>query len=536
MDGYIRGFIAIVRYLIPLLSLVVVISCTLGLLRKNNKYKVSMITDDDTEFPLDDGEYVVGKETGDINLSGVKESHFVISICKNIITLRPLFKNKLAYNRHFVKDEVTVGQGEVLTAGERKFAFKIKENVTTYKIGDTLLKLIALGGLTLIQFFIMLSLFFNLKSDSLSIIGVFGAVMLSGWIYFIARGLDGAFVEIPVLFLITLGMSVAAHKGSDALYKLFICFIIGVIGSFIISGIISAADRAVKFRMFMLLIGVGLFFCNIAFGVVYNGAQNWINIAGFSVQPSEFAKVSLVFISGALIEKAESKRDIAVFTAFSFFAMAVLAYLSDFGTALIYAVVFFVVVAIRLCNIKLIVFLLLCAAVLGVVVVFAFPYVADRIFSFGQAWENASGSGYQQTRAMIASASGGLFGVGGGNGKLIKIPAADTDIVFGLVSEELGLIVSLCAVFCFVLFTLYALKLLKSGANIYYGITATATAVLLLTQASLNVLGTLDMLPFTGVTLPFISNGGSSLIASLLLISFFRTPLKKEGRCKNEKS
>jgi cell division protein FtsW (lipid II flippase) len=154
-----------------------------------------------------------------------------------------------------------------------------------------------------------------------------------------------------------------------------------------------------------------------------------------------------------------------------------------------------------------------------------FPYVAKRVFSFGKAFENAYDSGYQQTRAMIATASGGLFGVGGGKGTLIKVSAADTDIVFGLISEELGLIVSLSAISVFIIFVLYSVKVLVGSKSTYYSITAVATSVLLLMQTALNVFGTLDMLPFTGVTLPFVSNGGSSLLSCMLLTAFLRTPL-----------
>jgi cell division protein FtsW (lipid II flippase) len=259
--------------------------------------------------------------------------------------------------------------------------------------------------------------------------------------------------------------------------------------------------------------------------VVYNGAQNWLNIGGISVQPSEFIKVALIFISGASVEKLSSIKDTLLFAVFSVFCLGSLFYLSDFGTALIYAVVFFTVISIRLCSVKLIALLFSLAVLCGGAVTILFPYVAKRVFSFGKAFENAYDSGYQQTRAMIATASGGLFGVGGGKGTLIKVSAADTDIVFGLVSEEFGLIVSLCVLSLFVIFVLYSVKVLLNSKSTYYSITTVATSVLLLMQTTLNVFGTLDMLPFTGVTLPFISNGGSSLLSCLLLTAFLRTPL-----------
>ena len=286
-----------------------------------------------------------------------------------------------------------------------------------------------------------------------------------------------------------------------------------------------SSKRAIKLRFIAFILGATLFGENLLFGVIYNGAQNWINIGGFSFQPSEFIKVALVFICGASVEKLSSIKDIFLFIVFSLFCLGSLFYLSDFGTALIYAIVFFTVVAIRICSVKLIAILSAFAFAVGGAVMIFFPYVAKRIFSFGKAFENAYDSGYQQTRAMIATASGGLFGVGGGRGTLINVSAADTDIVFGLISEEFGLIISLCVMSVFIVFVLYSIRVLTNSKSTYYSVTACATSVLLLTQTALNVFGTLDMLPFTGVTLPFISNGGSSLISCLVLTAFLRTPL-----------
>ena len=542
MAEYIRGFIAIVRYLIPILSVLLVAVCGIGLLSKRRKsYKRVVLCDDMTEQSITDGEFIVGSDDDcDIVMDGIAEKHCVISVCGRAFSIRPLGKAKIGVNRHSVKTDTPFAPDDIISAGNREFSLRIKSSNKKETENSNIYKAASVCSLTLIQFFMMLSLMFAFPQKGTAVCGIFLLLMLGEWVYLIITKFAGAFIEVPVMFLLTVGMTVVAHRDVSVMLKQDICAAGGAAGAIVLSRVLMSAKRAIALRSIAFIVGIALFGMNMVFGVIYNGAQNWINIAGFSFQPSEFIKVILVFICGTGVEKLNSVKDSIMFCVFAVFCLGSLAYLSDFGTALIYALVVFTVLALRFCSAKLLLILGGAAALMGGAVMLIFPYVAKRIFSFGQAWANAADSGYQQTRAMIATASGGLFGVGGGNGKLIKVSAADTDIVFGLISEEWGLIVSMCTLFCFVLFTLYAIKVLQTSRSTYYALTSCAAAVLLLAQAALNVFGSLDMLPFTGVTLPFISNGGSSVISCLMLTAFFRTPLvlentgfKAEGReCK----
>ena len=141
------------------------------------------------------------------------------------------------------------------------------------------------------------------------------------------------------------------------------------------------------------------------------------------------------------------------------------------------------------------------------------PYVAARFLSLGRAWQDPLGAGYQQVRAMSALASGGLFGRGAGRGWLSGVVAADTDLVFGLVCEELGLITGVCCLMCLLLLAVYARRNIGTGRSGGYAVAAAGAVTMFMVQAGLNVFGSMDMIPFTGVTFPFVSRGGSSLIA-----------------------
>ena len=150
------------------------------------------------------------------------------------------------------------------------------------------------------------------------------------------------------------------------------------------------------------------------------------------------------------------------------------------------------------------------------------PYIAQRFATWGNVWSDPFGAGYQQTRTLAAAASGGLFGHGAGEGWLQSIIFSNTDMVFGIVCEEQGLIIGILAVLCILAMAFFAVRSAAHGRSTYYVIAACAAASLMIVQMSLNVFGSLDILPFTGVTFPFISKGGTSLIACWMLLSFIK--------------
>lgn len=375
--------------------------------------------------------------------------------------------------------------------------------------------LLLFQGLIFVQF-----LFLYIK-QSILIVAFYFAFVLVQFLYFYLRRFSFINVEVIVCFLLTVGFCVWAGVSQTAFIKQIICLFSGFVLALLLYVVLLNPKIAAAAKIPAVIISVILFGANVWFGTIKNGSQNWLQIFSVSFQPSELIKIILVFLTGTIIEIGKSKTGNVVFTCFSLLCIAVLGYLRDFGTAAVYFSVFFTAICLRRVNFKK---LLLAAVGLGAsvaVIAFCFPYVAKRLFAFGNAWQNASSTGYQQTRTMVAVASGGLFGVGTGNGYLRNIVAADTDIVFGVVCEELGIIIAFCAVLCFVLLALYCVKLLK-GASLFYSIPAAAASVVYLAQVALNVFGSVDMLPFTGVTLPFISNGGTSLISCVVLICFIK--------------
>ena len=150
------------------------------------------------------------------------------------------------------------------------------------------------------------------------------------------------------------------------------------------------------------------------------------------------------------------------------------------------------------------------------------PYIAERFAAWGHVWEYADGAGYQQVNSLIYSASGGLFGVGLSKGWLQYLFASENDLVFCMMIEEIGLIIALLTAAVIGGFMIYARGVTTRSRSTFYSIAACSAGGLLVFQSALNIFGVTDILPLTGVTLPFVSYGGTSMAACWGLLAFIK--------------
>jgi cell division protein FtsW (lipid II flippase) len=229
-----------------------------------------------------------------------------------------------------------------------------------------------------------------------------------------------------------------------------------------------------------------------------------------------------VYVGASTLDKLYRRRNLFSFIAFSAICVVALALIGDFGTALIFFITFLVISFMRSGSIATVFLAVAGAGMAGVLAVSVRPYIAQRFAAWGHVWEDMYNTGYQQTRAMSAAASGGLFGKGAGEGWLKNIFAANTDMVFAMICEELGLLIGLSMMVAVLILAFFTVRSARNGRSAYYAIAACAAMSMLLVQMSLNVFGSLDLLPFTGVTFPFVSRGGSSLLACWMLMAFIK--------------
>lgn len=386
---------------------------------------------------------------------------------------------------------------------------------------------IMLFVITLFQLTCLLTLLGKAEEKyRLSSIITFGVYIAVEYAYFIGARLvlkrHGFEVELIAFMLTSIGLSITLSVYPDKAITQLIAVLIGIGGFVALQWILRDLKSVMALRVPAAIAGIGLLAFTIVFAGVTNGAKNWIYIGGLSVQPSELVKVVFVFVGAASLEKLQSNRSLTKFIIFALGCVGALGLMYDFGTAMIFFFTFIVISFMRSGDIRTI-FLVCTAALMGGVLVLMFkPYVAKRFVSYGHVWEYFDTSGFQQTRTMIYSAAGGLFGVGLGNGKLRDVFAATEDLVFGVVCEEFGMIMAGAILLSYAALLIYSIRHSKFARSSFYAISACAASGLMLFQASLNVFGVNDILPLTGVTLPFISRGGSSIICCWMLLAFIK--------------
>jgi cell division protein FtsW len=263
------------------------------------------------------------------------------------------------------------------------------------------------------------------------------------------------------------------------------------------------------FALFFVLTLATLFF-----GAETKGARRWLNFAGLSLQPSEFLKPAFAVVCASLFARARLTGTYGGYVAATGLLIAVVAVLGrqpDVGTSVLMLGAWSVQVFLAGCPLVLVALLVMLFLGGGVFAYMMFGHVRDRIDHF---LNPAVGDGYQVNWALEAFRSGGLFGRGPGEGRVKEvIPDAHADFIFAVAGEEMGLVACLVIVFLFALVVLKALGRALKGHDLFIVLATASLAALFGAQALMNMASTLHLIPPKGITLPFISYGGSATIA-----------------------
>ena len=365
-----------------------------------------------------------------------------------------------------------------------------------------------------------------------TIIPVFFAYTLLMWAYFIILRIfrvSGFELEIIAFYLTTLSLSVTTSCNWMLLRKQLLSVALGIFLMLMLGRLLRTPRAVRRSRWPRAAFAVGLLLLTILLGQFKNGATNWIRFRGFSFQPSELAKLCYIFAGAATLDRLFRKRNLGLFLGLSFFLMVSLAYLNDFGTASVFFVTFLVIAFLRSGDFATLFLFLGGAVTAGAMALIAKPYIWSRFSTWRHATEYASAGGYQQARTLTAIASGGLLGTGPGGGFLKRVAASDTDLVFGMICEEWGILTGILAVLCILVLSAFAIHSALSCRSAFYMIAACSATTMLVFQTALNVFGCTDILPLTGVTFPFVSDGGSSMLLSWGLLAFLKAADTRPG-------
>lgn len=524
-------WIAVMRYGAPLMTLILLLRCARGLLLLQGQETVWGYLTDQTgqKYPICHWENLIGRgRKCDIRLEfpTVSRNHGVLTRYDD-----GSWTVSNAESAYGITVNGQMGELFVLRQGDRLDLGGVELTFTTEVLTPAVHKRTgsdSLANLLLLTIFQMCTCLGHLlaeKANGADLVLTFGGIAIVQWLLFVlclAIGKPSFEIETLAFFLCTMGFSVVASVVPWELRKQMVAFVLGCVAYLGIWWSIGVLERAKRLRYVAALLGILLLVMTLVFGTEYYGAKNWIVLGGISLQPSELVKVCFVYVGASTLDRLVKRRNQILLIAYTLVLCGLLALMNDFGTALVFFVAFLLIAYFRSGSLGTVA--LACTALLfaGVIGLQLAPHALRRFAAWRHIWEDPLGAGFQQTRALMCIAAGGMFGLGIGKGKMKGLFAADSDMVFATVAEEWGLLMALMLVLAVILLALYAIKCAKWGKSSFYVIASCTAAGILVAQTMLNVLGTVDVLPLTGVTFPLVANGGSSMIAVWAMLGFFR--------------
>lgn len=538
-ETYAAVFLAVSRYLVPALGVWLLLHCARPLIsfRREPEIWAWLKFTDGTQVAVTHWENVIGRaKSSDITvaLSTVSRNHAVLTRYDDgSWTITDASSKTGTWVNGERVDIRAIGEGDVISIGgvdmELQPITKRQEQLQSQlRTGGSSgwSGLLGLLILTLLQAVMLIGFLLNGPEEEFKayVLG-FGAVAVCQWVlffFYLAIRRRSFEVETLAFFLCTMGAAAIATVKPGELGKQSAAMVLGVLMFLLIGWSLRDLERAKRFRYLAVLAGVGFLVVTLLFGKEYYGAKNWLVIGNLSLQPSELSKVCFVYAGASTMDRIMNKRNLILFIAYSVVICGLLALMNDFGTALIFFCAFLIIAYLRSGSMGTIALACTALGFAGVLALRIAPHALSRFATWRHIWDDPYNSGYQQTQAIMCIASGGLFGLGPGNGYLQKVFAADSDIVFATISEEWGLLVAVQMVLAISALGLFAIRTSRVSRSSFYCIGGCTAAGILLIQASLNCLGTVDILPFTGVTFPFLSNGGTSMIGAWGLLAFVK--------------
>ncbi len=536
---YLNVYIGIMRYLLPVLVFILLLRCARPLLtfRREPEIWAWLCLEDGKKLPITHWENVVGRSKRSdivIDFPTVSRNHAVLTryddgtwTVADAHSDSGVLLNGAKTLIDVVEPEDVINVGGInmtLQPISHKQEQRLAQLRT--KASGVLESLASVLLLSVMQVLLLLGFFLSADPEDMRTIALgFGGVMACQWVLFLFYVIirrTSFEVETIAFFLCTMGMTaIAAVKPGEA-GKQLIAMLLGLAAFLLVGWSLRDLERAKKVRYLAAAAGVGFLVITLLFGEEYYGAKNWLEIGSLSLQPSELSKVCFVFAGASTMDRIVNKRNLMLFIAYSALICGCLALMNDFGTALIFFCAFLVIAFLRSGSVGTLA--LACASLgfAGVVALKIAPHAMRRFSAWRHVWEYPLTTGYQQTRSLMCIASGGMLGMGVGRGWMKNLFASDSDVVFATISEQWGILVAVMMVGSVLVLALFAMRSAAVGRSSFYTIGACTAAGILVMQVILNVLGTVDVVPLTGVTFPFVSNGGSSMICAWGLLAFVK--------------
>ena len=338
-----------------------------------------------------------------------------------------------------------------------------------------------------------------------------------------------------MLMLLVIGFIILARLSFDkAIRQAFFVFASSVLCIFV-PVLIRRFTWLRRFGWIYGIAGIAILLVVLFAGTTNYGATNWLSIAGISFQPSELVKLLLVFSIASMFRDKTSFRQVITVSAMAGVNVLILVIQRDLGGALIFFVTYVFMLYTATAK-ELYLFSGLAGGSVAAIVAYQlFNHVRVRVMAWKNPFAYIDKEGYQISQSLFAIGTGGWFGMGLNQGLPTSIPVVDSDFVFSAISEEFGGLFSICIILiyinCFIMIMYIALKLEDS----FYRLLSIGFGVMFCFQAILSIGGVIKFIPSTGVTLPFISSGGSSVFATILMFMILQGVYLKESTSRSGK-
>ena len=369
-------------------------------------------------------------------------------------------------------------------------------------------------------------------------VGIFIAFLIAHLaIRKLAPGADPAL--LPLSFALSgIGIAFVTRLAPELAMRQVMWLFFGVVCMLLVLIFLKNLDRIANYKYTLMIVGFLLLLSPLlpVVGQEIYGSRIWLNIAGISFQPGEIAKILIVlFLAGYL---AQNREMLSIFThrigpfkipdlatlvpllVMWVISLLIVIFEKDLGSALVVFFVFITMLYVATGKKTYLIIGFILIAIGGVAAFLLFDHVQIRVDTWLDPFKDATGDGYQLVQAIFSIADGGLFGVGIGNGMSNQIPIVESDFIFAAIAEETGLLGAaglLLLYLCFAIRGLVTAARAKSDVSSFIAVGLTASIIL---QAFIIVGGVTRLIPLTGLTLPFVSQGGSSLLASFIAIGF----------------
>ncbi len=319
--------------------------------------------------------------------------------------------------------------------------------------------------------------------------------------------------------LLSLGFIMVERLAPANAFKQFLIVLTGTVISFFVPSIMRKRRIFMKLKYPVVILGILLLGVTLVLGKATGGANLSFNIGGFTFQASELVKLIYVVFLAAMLSKARVFKNVIISGIIAAVHVLVLVASTDLGAALIFFIVYISMLFIGTGKLRWLVIGLLAGSTASVLAYKLFAHVRIRVAAWRDPWSIIDGKGYQITQSLFAIGTGGWFGIGLYQGLPTKIPVVVKDFVFAAIAEEFGLIFAIAVILiCFSCY-INMMNIATRSRDMFYKLLAAGFGTLYIFQCFLTIGGVTKFIPSTGVTLPFVSYGGSSILSSLFMFA-----------------